>query len=193
MENLKHDFEAFTVSELCEYIVSRHHETPRSIIPAALVHLKAAEKIDTAFLIQLRAVEKIIDGLPERMEQHLRKKEYVLYPLLGRLSAKTTRALPDVPVQYVQDLVHQVEEEHKQFIATFADVRVATHDYSLPVDTSPTLKLLYQELGDLEGDYVVLAYLESKLLFPRVRRLLNAMQPKRINEPPVEPAQRTSL
>ena len=67
----------------------------------------------------------------------------------------------------VKNPVRMMMTEHETAGEMLAELRVLTNGYELPADACTSYRILYQRLGELEGDLHRHIHLENNVLFPR--------------------------
>lgn len=143
--------------ELIDHILDTYHaplkeELPRLEGMAAKV-LKVHREKDPE---RLSALVAVFTGLKSELEQHMRKEEDILFPMIrnGQGAAATG------PVSV---MIH----EHEDAGAALLRLRELTNDYTVPPEACNTWRALWHGLAALETDLHSHIHLENNILFPR--------------------------
>jgi regulator of cell morphogenesis and NO signaling len=97
--------------------------------------------------------------MTERLEQHMRKEEQILFPLL--LAEATTTARGPI------DCLTAEHEEHGRDLAR---LRQLAHGFVPPTCACGTWRALYLGLHEFERAVMEHIHLENHVLFPRAAR-----------------------
>jgi regulator of cell morphogenesis and NO signaling len=102
---------------------------------------------------------EVLGQLADELEQHMRKEEEVLFPLL------TSGQGPGAVTQ-----IQAIEQEHEDAAVQLATIRVLTEDHVPPAEACGTWRALYLGLAEFERELMEHVHLENHLLFPRAVR-----------------------
>jgi len=147
------------VPALIAHLLERYHARHRVDLPALLEMAGKVERVHADKRAVPRGLAQLLARVAEELEQHMRKEEQVLFPLLlsgrGRLAA--------MPVQ-------TLEREHEDHGRNLAALRAAAHGYVPPPEACNTWRALYLGLESLERELMQHIHLENNVLFPRALR-----------------------
>ena len=104
------------LAELARHIVEQHHALVRAQLPALREAVVHALRVDSALHTGLRrSTERLLQQFCVETENHLRKEEAVLFPLIAQLEAAVAAGGP--PPRYafgsLQHLIGIMAEEHR--------------------------------------------------------------------------------
>ena len=156
------DWNAASLHELTDHIVTAYHEPLREELPrleamaarVARVHGQKAPHL-------LDRIEAVAGELSADLTEHMRKEEFVLFPAIRAVESGGTSTIPlDRPI-------HVMELEHDRASELLAELRALTAGYVPPDWACATARALYQGLAELEASMHVHVHLENNVLFPR--------------------------
>jgi regulator of cell morphogenesis and NO signaling len=145
------------LKDLITHILLTYHrpldeELPRLAAMAEKVHEVHREK-DPRMLGELLST---FLALKAELEEHMRKEEEILFPLIQSGQG----AMADGPIS----VMHQ---EHDAAGIALARLRELTHDYRIPEEACNTWQALWKGLEALEESLHQHIHLENNILFPR--------------------------
>lgn len=156
------DFERWDqrpLPELIEHLLLRYHERHRADLPPLLAMARKVETVHAAKASCPHGLAELLARVADELEQHMRKEEQVLFPLL--LAGRGRMAAP--PIQ-------AMEREHEDHGRNLALLRQVTGDHRAPPEACNTWRALYLGLAELERELMQHIHLENNVLFPRALR-----------------------
>lgn len=154
-----------TLADLMQYIVAKHHSYLRAELPVidALVRNLEIGNSNAA------ALTTLIRQFRTEMEQHMKKEEAVLFPMIEKLESATSSGeeKPRFPFGSIGHPIAVMEQEHEQARKELAQIRIVTSDYmALPAGRGDEHSVL-ERLRALDNDMDIHSRLEDEILFPR--------------------------
>jgi len=104
----------------------------------------------------LAELARIVAGLRSELEQHMRKEEGILFPMIKRGQG----SMAEGPISVM-------EREHEDAGAALRRLRELTGNYEVPAEACNTWRALWHGLAALENDLHEHIHLENNILFPR--------------------------
>ena len=161
------DFGKMTLTQLSDYIVSRHHAYVKAEMPQIFTFLKRVATKHGDRHPEMRKVFELFSGLKNEMEEHMDKEELILFPRIeaaeeGALKQRTS----NMNVFYVQHPIEIMEAEHEQAGKVMGEIRQLTANYTPPADACTTYRLSFAALQAFESDLHQHVHLENNILFP---------------------------
>ena len=154
------DWEAASLGELMDHILSRHHTFTKEQMPRLDALLAKVTKAHAAnHGKMLRALQGVFGPFKAEIDGHLMKEERVLFPSIRRKEGKADMIL-DGPIR-------QMELDHENAGRALAAMRELTSGYRLPPDACPSFVALFEGIPLLETDLHEHIHLENNILFPR--------------------------
>lgn len=154
-------------SEIIEQILNKHHAYLWSELPVIGRLSTTILRVHGAHHPELSKVHKLFNTLKMELEDHLTKEETIQYPAIKEY--EKTKSKEDLKKSV--DIINELETEHTGAGDILKELRVVTHDYSIPEDVCETFELTYKKLQELESDIFQHIHLENNILFPRLRDL----------------------
>lgn len=142
--------------ELIDHILERYHRCHRSEL-ATLRHL--ATDLEASAAGQASApvgLSVVIDALTLAVEEHMRKEELRVFPLMARGGGDR---LPE--------WIALLRREHEDTAPYLLRFEAITSGFRLPATASGVWAHLYAELERLTDEMVAHVFLEEQVLFPR--------------------------
>jgi len=158
-----HDWRRASIAELCEHIVSVHHDGLRRELPRIDELLATVVRVHGAGHAELHDLQRLFGVLRHELESHIEIEERVVFPLCRAVEAN------GAPVD--EDLLVLHEQEH----ASAGDMLAALRELAGDYDTSQTLcrthRTLLESLRAFALDLHQHVHEENNVLFPRARAL----------------------
>ena len=171
------DWNAAGLDALMRHIVVQHHEYLRHELPLMerlIARLRAARsRTDAATVVPL---EKVFRFFKRELENHLRKEEEVLFPMIAQLEAASVAGvrLPRYSFGPIANPIGIMEEEHDAERRELAKMLGLTGNCSASAEASTMYRTIFERLTTLDADMRRHVHLENHILFPRVEVLENA-------------------
>ena len=124
----------------------------------------------------LAPLEKVFRFFKRELENHLRREEEVLFPLIRQLetASKSGAKLPRFPFGPIANPIGIMEEDHDAERRQMQKMLVFTGNYTGPAETANVFHALFERLEALESDMRLHVHLEDHILFPRAGVLENS-------------------
>lgn len=158
-----------TLADLMTHIVAKHHAYLRTELPAieALLSCPATGSNASA------ALTKVVRQFRIEMEQHLKKEEAILFPMIEKLEIAASSGVdrPRFPFGSIGNPIAVMEEEHERARKQLAEIRAITNDYTTVPEGCSKQPSTLARLRGLDNDMDIHSRLEDEILFPRAIRL----------------------
>lgn len=163
------DFRQWSADLLCDYIEKKHHryvrkramEIPPFLEKVARVHGNGHPELLTIRDLFLEAVSNL--------KLHLEKEENDLFPRIRKMVEEGN----DAHAEVYENLLQQLQDEHKQEGERFARIAELSNNYNPPQGACNTFKVSYALLSEFEEDLHKHIHLENNILFSKIRHLQN--------------------
>ena len=168
------EWEAWPLSELIRHIVERHHAWLRAELPA--IGQSIRQTIRSEGHTRSRRfieIEKLFRKFQRETENHLKKEETVLFPLIEKLESRVASGLAPERHSFgpLRNPVQFMTEDHELADRLLAKMKeLAAEDVPMP-ELSAAWDALLERLKTVEEDLAVHVNLEDQILFPRAIRL----------------------
>jgi len=166
------DFQKMTLTQLADYIVTKHHAYVKAEMPQIFSSLQKVATKHGDRHPEMRKVFELFSVIKSEMEEHMDKEELILFPRIevaeeGALAEKTA----NMNVFYIQHPIQMMEAEHEKAGQLMTEIRELTGNYTPPNDACTTYRLSFAELRAFESDLHQHVHLENNILFPRAIEL----------------------
>ncbi len=141
---------------LLDHIVQNFHEKHRVDLPSLVAAAEKVERVHAKKAACPKGLAEHLRMMHGELEQHMRKEEHVLFPLLRQ---RTGMAF-DAPISVMM-------QEHDAHGEELARLRELTDDLVAPAEACATWRALYDGLERLERELMTHIHLENNVLFPR--------------------------
>lgn len=170
------NFNELSLEKLAEYISNTHHAYLKEMILSFKVHLKTIVKVDNKNYPEVLLIGNKIEELRSLLEQHLNMEEHILFPYLKNLLKKQD-SVTDGSESRAGILILKIKKEHVKISEVINLIRKLSNDYTPAGNSSPSLKLCYAQMFDLEQDLHRHIFIEEQILFPKLleyeKRMVN--------------------
>ena len=160
-----HDFDAWDLGFLADYIYNVHHKYVRETGP---IIEQLAEKVASrhgAAHPELFEVAKTIKGVVADMYSHQQKEERVLFPAIKALEGNGGATFG------ISGPVQMMEADHDDAGNELKALRKLTNGYALPADACNSYTYLFDKIQEFESDLFQHIHLENNILFPKALKL----------------------
>lgn len=167
------DWQAKNLTELTNYIVSRHHVFTREELDRLEPLLVKVCKVYGAAHEELLHIQELFQQLKQELLPHMMKEEQVLFPYITEMedAANNGKLRPMPFFGTVRNPVRMMMLEHDNAGDILRGIRRLSSDFKPPADACVSYQTLYQALEGLERDLHQHIHLENNILFPRAVEL----------------------
>lgn len=163
------DLDALEVDELASYIIQKHHQYEKQMLPIIMDHLHALGR-NTNDSPELVLIYNELTKLEYCLDQHMRNEKQTLFPFINTLlEAKKD---PEKPIHFTPAItgspLRLFIAEHEIFSSILNKIRLATNNYTPSTGSHTDKKRCYAELCDFDADMHAHIYLENNILFPKL-------------------------
>jgi regulator of cell morphogenesis and NO signaling len=163
----------FTLEELSDYIVKRHHAYVRESIPVLKRNLEKICQVHGGHHSELFEIKELFTGSTGELTVHMQKEELMLFPFIRRLekAINENAQLPMSPFGSVKNPISMMMADHQNEGDRFNEISKLSKNYRLPEDACTTYEVTYKQLRDFEDDLHRHIHLENNILFPKAIEL----------------------
>jgi regulator of cell morphogenesis and NO signaling len=163
------DFSKWDISVLADYIVHKHHEYVRRMIPVISQHIHKVASVHGANHPEVIEIAKHFSIVYKDLKQHMMKEEQMLFPFIKYLSrVQQNKSAAERPFfGTVKNPIKMMEVEHQNAGDEMFEIRKLSNNYTLPEDACNTYRVSFQELKEFEEDLHQHVHLENNILFPK--------------------------
>ncbi len=150
------DFRRMSTLALVAYLVERHHEYLREVLPEVIRMADKVSRVHGDKSADVAAIGEHVRALAGMLEPHLVREEDVLFPLL--VSAGEAGVSAELAA---------MSDDHLEVGAALVKIRALTNDFTVPTWGCTTVRALWAALEDVERDVHRHVHLENNVLLPR--------------------------
>lgn len=172
----QHDFNAWNLSFLSDYIVNVHHAYVKQNLPVLLDLSQKVADHHHKTNPEVELIKDVVDKMSNELKVHLNKEEHILFPYIKQMeNSKMTGGNFRGGFSSVQQPIAVMENDHDVVGDLANEIRVLTNGYTVPENACNSYSLLYKKLEEFEDDLHMHIHLENNILFPRALKLENEM------------------
>lgn len=162
-----YDCRSASIPELCDHIVSAHHESLRRALPRLSETSTTVVQVHGGEDPRLGTLARLFDGLAHELLEHLDREERLLFPAC--IALETGNGVVDGGA-----LLTELEDDHAGVGETLRALRELADGYDAGTARCGTHRALLDGLDALERDLHLHIHEENNVLFPRIRARLAA-------------------
>lgn len=155
------NFNEYSLSFLCDYIVNIHHNYVKKTLPMILELSEKVSNKHSQLRPELIRINELINLVNSELLLHMQKEELVLFPFIKQL-----------PNASVREPITMMEMEHESVGALFDEITLFTNDFTPPSNACNSYQLLYNTLKEFNEDLHLHIHLENNILFPKALAML---------------------
>lgn len=157
-----------SIDELCDHIVSVHHDQLREELPRIAELLATVVRVHGAGRPELEMIERTFASLSAELEGHIEEEELILFPACRALGQGAAD-----PAGIEPGLVDRHRTEHEAVGRKLVALRELAGGYELSQALCSTHRSLLEGLQRFEADLHQHVHEENNVLLPRVEALLD--------------------
>lgn len=169
-----HGCETWPLSELIRHIVARHHTWLRAELPdiGQLIRQTIAGEGHTRSG-RFVEIEKLFRQFQRETENHLKKEEAVLFPLIERLEARAASGLRPERQSFgpLSNPVQFMREDHELADRLLEQMKELAAESGATQEATAARRVVLERLKAVEEDLAIHVRLEDSILFPRAIQL----------------------
>jgi regulator of cell morphogenesis and NO signaling len=143
-------------AEMIDMIIARFHETHRREIPELVELARRVEAVHRDVPSVPRGLADLLQAFGDDLEQHMRKEEQILFPLMRQGGHEL--------IEHPVDMMHSEHDDHGE---TLRKLEALTNDFTPPPEACATWRALYAGARKLTDDVMEHIHAENHKLFPR--------------------------
>jgi regulator of cell morphogenesis and NO signaling len=165
-------FTEMSAGDLIDHIVSHHHDFVKQSMPVIMGLLsKVASKHGERFPYMTEVLE-LFAGIREEMTNHMKKEEFILFPLIKEQEAQKLTGSAGIYDVNISGPVNQMLAEHETAGDIMFRIRKLTGNYNAPENACTTFKVSLIELKEFEDDLHKHVHLENNILFVKAQAMV---------------------
>lgn len=164
-ESGAHDLGDASIDDLCDHIVTAHHDPLREAMPRIselLAKVVRAHGSEDPEIVQLA---ELFSQTRSGLETHMHREEELLFPACREVAANQGGVSPD------DQILAELDDDHRSVGDALKQMRTLSHDYRPESAHCTTHRVLLHEMQEFERDLHVHIHEENNILFPKVREM----------------------
>jgi regulator of cell morphogenesis and NO signaling len=168
-----HNYDAWHLSFLIDYIVNTHHKYVEESIPLLLQYAAKVANVHGHHYKEVIEINELVIAVAKELAVHMKKEELILFPFIKQLVIADKQELkleaPDFGT--ANNLIESMESEHENAGDIFKRIAEISNNYTAPEEACNTFRALYSKLQEFEEDLHHHVHLENNILFPKTIKL----------------------
>lgn len=169
------DWTELPIIDLVDHIVKQHHWYTWAQLPRLEQLLgKLLQTYHPEYPESLLLLAGVFRGLRGELEQHMTKEQTQLFPAIVELAKadEAGNSPPRPALRLLDQAITMLLHEHELSGQAVKEMRQVTRQYHDEHCSRGAYRVLLEELEQFEEDLHIHIHLESNILFPRARKLL---------------------
>lgn len=164
----KLEYNEWNLDFLADFIVNTHHSYVRKTLPELRGYAIKVARVHGSKHPELLHILSGVEAIAEALSRHMEEEEKVLFPYIKRIVALNTFQLPMQDADNsLSTIIRDMEQEHDYVGRALEDIRAWSNNFAIPEDACASYKVLYNMIGEFEGDLFTHIHLENNILFPK--------------------------
>lgn len=171
--NTQHDFNAWELDFLADYIVNVHHKYVKDNVSMLYQYSDKVANRHGETHPEVIKIAQLYEKVAKEFETHMMKEENILFPLIKRLVA-AKKENNSATISSLGDLagpINVMENDHELVGGYMEEINQLSNTYTPPVDACSSYQVLYSKLDEFEKDLHQHVHLENNILFPKAIQL----------------------
>lgn len=176
--------EDMNIERLIDFINGQYHADETEVLTSihnAILELIKNGNCGDDVLLMLTAIEPQFKALMEKLIQHCKKEDELLFPYMRRLSElkrdKSTTSSSHT-ISFIKNPIRVLEAEHVQAATILESIKKVLNNFVVPVNVSQEYVDLMVKLHEFEMDLHIHLHIENNVLFPKLIELEEEMNNK---------------
>lgn len=167
--NAVHNFDAWGIGFLSDYIKNTHHQYVKTEIPLILPLAKKVAEVHGENHSELIRISELFQDLAEELTSHLNKEEQILFPYVKKMEEEQLAGKCSGPNCFgsIESPISVMEAEHENAGVILKEMFRLSNGYMVPDDACNTFRLLFDKMKAFENDLHQHIHLENNILFPK--------------------------
>lgn len=161
------NFNDWSLSFLCDYIVNTHHKYVLKALPELFFYTQKIAQVHGANHSELNEVAYLFEKIKADLIEHMRKEEEIVFPAIREQESSKTLKNQEL----LKNEIGIMNEEHEFAGESMDRIRELTNDYKIPLDACNTYMVTLKSLKKFEDDLHIHVHLENNILFPKALKM----------------------
>lgn len=161
--NQSQNFNDWSLSFLCDYIINTHHKYVLKTLPDLSFYTKKIASVHGDKHPELNEVAYLFEKINSDLREHMRKEEEIVFPAIKQ--QENVRSLETQSI--LNKEIEIMLGEHEFAGGAMDRINEITNHYKLPHDACNTYMVTLKMLKEFEDDLHIHVHLENNILFPK--------------------------
>ncbi len=167
------DFTKFSLTQLVDYILEKHHRYVKENLPVIQQHLEKVASKHGATHPEMLRIKVLFHEIARDFNQHIMKEEVTLFPRIKALETIFNEGKTPTENISIQSPVQVMEAEHEAAGKMMEEIKMLSNNFTPPENVCTTFGVVIRELKIFETDLHHHVHLENNILFPKALELQN--------------------
>lgn len=170
-------FKDFGMTDLIDYIVTKHHRYVEQTIPALKAYLEKLEQVHGDRHPELFEIRSLFFEAADALTIHMKKEELILFPYIKAMEEAQRSHFPLSKPHFghIENPIHMMEDDHSAEGERFRAMSELSSAYTPPKDGCQTYRVAFAMLEEFEYDLHTHIHLENNILFPKALEAYDLM------------------
>src|SRR5205085_2627616 len=126
------NFSEFSLTQLVDYILGKHHNYVKENLPIIQHHLEKVSSKHGEDYPQMKKIKVLFDEIKRDFEQHIMKEEVILFPRIKVLEALFSNGELSNEQIAIEAPIHVLEFEHETAGRIMEEIKALSNNYTPP-------------------------------------------------------------
>jgi len=171
--NTAHDFNAWDLDFLTDYIINTHHKYVLEANQLVIQYSDKVAKVHGHHYTEVVKINELFHAIANELTAHMQKEEMILFPYIKQLALakKNGNALEPSHFGTIQNPINMMEAEHDDAGNIIKEISKLSNKFTPPESACNTFRALYSKLEEYQNDLFQHIHLENNILFPKAIKL----------------------
>jgi regulator of cell morphogenesis and NO signaling len=174
-ENASTNFENYSLTELVNHILNKHHKYVKEILPVLYEHTQKVASKHGERHPELVKIAELFAEIKRDFEQHIMKEEGILFPRIKIIDEVSQGLRNKTELNSIDGPVQVMIFEHENAGKLMEEIRILSDNYMSPEGACTTYRVSFLELQEFELDLHQHVHLENNILFPKALEKLQIL------------------
>ena len=174
---LSHDFDAWDLDFLADYIINTHHRYVAEANQLIVQYSDKVAKVHGHHYQEVVEINTLFHEIVVELNMHMHKEEMILFPYIKTLvdAKKNGTGIDLPPFGTIKNPINMMEAEHDGAGDLIKRIAELSNNFTPPESACNTFRALYAKLDEFQNDLFQHIHLENNILFPKAITLENQL------------------
>ena len=161
------DYAKLNIHDLTKVVSVEFHKGIRETFATVNMNLEIAHKLEP-YEEELEYAWANLKSMEKKFEEHIRKEEQFLFPIFSVVKKRLRDNDREIDFK---NFIDSLISDHRWLKKQMEQIRKVTNQYTCEPSNTPSHKLAYAQLNDLEQDFNKMFFVEEEFLFQRALKI----------------------